>query len=250
MRWKGSSSASMNTRPIMLTTSTLRAVGGLEQIGAAPRRARGVVGGADQARLALDEHQRLALIEGVVAERDRVDAGGEEFLADRLGDAEAAGGVLAVDDDEIEPPARAQARQMRSSSAARPERPTMSPTNRRRISRGLRASIHSRSVRMKSSALVVRLVGHGGRPRRRIGDADRADRPAGAQALQRAVVVARAVADAMAAPIEGGERHEQQIGIDGGRPPASARGCSARRATVGSPGAPEPEGRAARRAAP
>ena len=101
----------MNTRPIMLTTSTrCAALAASIKAGAAPRRARGIIGGADQARLALDEHQRLALIEGVIAERDRVDAGGEEFLADRLGDAEAAGGVLAVDDDEIEPPARAQRR--------------------------------------------------------------------------------------------------------------------------------------------
>ena len=102
----------MKMRPITLTTSTPRAVGGLDQI-AAPRPGvpGGIIGGADQPRLALDEDQRLALIEGVVAERHRVDAGGEELLADRLGDAEAAGGVLAVDDDEIEPPARAQERQ-------------------------------------------------------------------------------------------------------------------------------------------
>ena len=34
---------------------------------------------------------------------------------------------------------------------------------------------------------------------------------------ERAVVIARAVADAMAAPVEAGERHEQEIRIDGGR---------------------------------
>ncbi len=97
----------MNTRPIRLIDQHPRAGRGLEDVGAAAGRAGGIVGGADQPRLALDEHQRLALIEGVVAERDRVDAGGEALLADGLGDAEAAGGVLAVDDDEIEPPARA-----------------------------------------------------------------------------------------------------------------------------------------------
>ncbi len=89
-----------------------RAVGRREHAGAAARRAGGVIGGADQARLALDERERLALVEGVIAERDRVGAGGEEFLADRLGDAEAAGGVLAVDDDEVELPALAKARQL------------------------------------------------------------------------------------------------------------------------------------------
>ena len=60
----------------------------------------GVPGGKidrpDQARLALDEHQRLALIEGVIAERHRVDADGEEVFENRFGEAEAARGVLAV----------------------------------------------------------------------------------------------------------------------------------------------------------
>ena len=75
---------------------------------ASPRRARGEIDRADQARLALDEHERLALIEGMIAERHRVDADGKEFLEQALGEAEAARRVLAVDDDEIEPPAGAQ----------------------------------------------------------------------------------------------------------------------------------------------
>ena len=40
----------------------------------------------------------------MVAERDGIGAGVEEFLIDRLGDAKSAGGILAVDDDEIERP--------------------------------------------------------------------------------------------------------------------------------------------------
>ena len=48
----------------------------------------------------------------MVAERDRVGADVDEFLVDRLGDAEAAGGVLAVDDDEIERPVADHAGQM------------------------------------------------------------------------------------------------------------------------------------------
>ena len=40
----------------------------------------------------------------MIAERDGIGAGVDEFVVDRLGDAEAAGGVLAVDDDEIELP--------------------------------------------------------------------------------------------------------------------------------------------------
>jgi hypothetical protein len=76
---------------------------------------------ADQPRRALDEHQRLALIPGVIAERDRIGAGVDEFLIDRLGDAEAAGGVLAIDDDEIERPVADHAGQMlRDRGAAGP----------------------------------------------------------------------------------------------------------------------------------
>jgi hypothetical protein len=48
----------------------------------------------------------------MVAERDRVGAGVDQFLVDRFGDAEAAGGVLAIDDDEIERPVADQPRQM------------------------------------------------------------------------------------------------------------------------------------------
>ena len=48
----------------------------------------------------------------MIAERHRVGAGIDEFLVDRLGDAEAAGGVLAVDDDEIEPEVADHAGQM------------------------------------------------------------------------------------------------------------------------------------------
>ena len=71
----------------------------------------GIVDRPQQPRLALDEHQRLLLVEGVVAERHHVGAGIEQLLEDGLGDAEAAGRVLAVDDDEIELVALAQAGQ-------------------------------------------------------------------------------------------------------------------------------------------
>ena len=81
-----------------------RAVLGLDQRRAAARRAGRIVERADQPRRALDEDQRLALVPGVVAERDGVGAGVDHLVVDRLGDAEAAGGVLAVDHDEIELP--------------------------------------------------------------------------------------------------------------------------------------------------
>ena len=102
----------MKTRPMALMTSARLPF--LVSIRAAPRP--GVpawkIQRADQPRRALDEHQRLALIPGVIAERDRIRAGVEEFLIDRLGDAEAAGGVLAIDDDEVELPVADHAGQM------------------------------------------------------------------------------------------------------------------------------------------
>ncbi len=48
----------------------------------------------------------------MVAERHDVGAGGQQLLQDRLGDAEAAGRVLAVDGDEIERVAGAQPGQL------------------------------------------------------------------------------------------------------------------------------------------
>jgi hypothetical protein len=53
----------------------------------------------------------LAAVIRVVAQRDRVDAGGEHLLGDLRRDAQATGGVLAVDDDECGLVALAQRRQ-------------------------------------------------------------------------------------------------------------------------------------------
>ena len=102
----------MKTRPMRVDDQRALAVLGVDQRRAAAGRAARKIRRPDQSRRALDEHQRLALVPGVVAERDRVGAGVEQFLVDRLGDAEAAGRVLAVDDDEIERPVADHARQM------------------------------------------------------------------------------------------------------------------------------------------
>ena len=102
----------MKTRPMALTTSARLPF--LVSISAAPRPGVpcGKFAGRISLRRALDEHQRLALIPGMIAERDGVGAGVEQFLIDRLGDAETAGGILAIDDDEIERPVPDHAGQM------------------------------------------------------------------------------------------------------------------------------------------
>ena len=56
-----------------------RAVLRLDQRRAAAGRAGGIVERPDEARRALDEDQRLFLIPGVIAERDGVGAGVDQF---------------------------------------------------------------------------------------------------------------------------------------------------------------------------
>ena len=70
-----------------------------------------VVGGTQDPRLAVQVGVDLAAAVGVVAERDHVDARREDVLGELGRDAEAAGEVLAVDDDERRVVALAQLRQ-------------------------------------------------------------------------------------------------------------------------------------------
>src|SRR6266516_2932521 len=81
-----------------------RAVLRVDHCHAAAGRAGGIIDWAQQPRRAFDENQRLLLVPGVVAAGDHVGAGIDEFLVDGFGNAEAAGGVLAVDRHEIELP--------------------------------------------------------------------------------------------------------------------------------------------------
>ena len=94
----------MKMRPMALMTSTRAPF--LASISATPRPGvpAGKLIGRSSLRRALDEDQRLLLVPGMIAGGDGVGAGVDELLVDRLGDAEAAGGVLAIDGDEIELP--------------------------------------------------------------------------------------------------------------------------------------------------
>src|SRR5690606_20884101 len=83
----------------------------LDEHGATPRRAGRHVDRPDQRGLALDIAQRLALIEGVIAQRHDIGARIADGAEMRLGEALAMAGILAVDDDEIEPVALDDARQ-------------------------------------------------------------------------------------------------------------------------------------------
>ena len=77
------------------------AAGGIHQRRATARTARRPVHGAQQVGIALDEDQRLALVEGVIAERHDIGARRHKAEEDVLGDAEAMRGILAIHHHEI-----------------------------------------------------------------------------------------------------------------------------------------------------
>ena len=65
-----------------------------------------------QAGITGDIGDDLAAVPDMVSGGDDIDAGGIEFAADLVCDAEAGGGVLAIDDDEIEGQLAAETRQV------------------------------------------------------------------------------------------------------------------------------------------
>ena len=71
----------------------------------------GKLAGLQEAVDARRELQRLALVPDVIAGGDHVGACRQRFAVDLLGDAEAARGVLAIDDHEIELEVGDEARQ-------------------------------------------------------------------------------------------------------------------------------------------
>ncbi len=83
-----------------------------EDVGAATRRSVRIIRWPDEALLALGENQRFLLVPGVVAGGNAIGAGLEEIVKYFFGNAQATGGVFAVDDDEIEAMARNQAGQV------------------------------------------------------------------------------------------------------------------------------------------
>ncbi len=102
----------MNTWPSTCATSTLRPPGAVNSRCPRPGARLGEVERAQDARLGLDELQHVLLVEGVIAQRHAIGPGGQQRLGMLAAQPRAAGGVLAVDHDEIQPPVGAQARQV------------------------------------------------------------------------------------------------------------------------------------------
>ncbi len=169
---------------------------------AAARRAGGEIGRPQETVLARGEVQRLALVPDMVAGGDHVGAGLERGAEDVVGDAEAAGRVLAVDDDEIEPEIRNQPGQLppRGGAAgaayevAEEEQVAWLPLQGRPEAA---QAAFGEDLRQGD---VVRLVRHAAHLLAVEGDAGQARRQSlVVQAGDGAVVVAGAVADAVAA---------------------------------------------------
>ena len=118
--------------------------------------------------------ERLALIEGVIAERHRVDAGGEEVFENRFGEAEAARGVLAVDDDEIELPAVPQKGNLLEERRA--PRPPDNVADEQETDHCCAEENGFLLGHDGVQALVMGFIRHGGDFAYPIGDADRAER--------------------------------------------------------------------------
>ena len=89
----------------------LPAVARRNQVGATAGRSSGHVERAEKRRLALDIAQRVALVEGMIAQRHHVGPGIAQAAEMPLGEAAPMAGILAVDDDEIETEALDQAGQ-------------------------------------------------------------------------------------------------------------------------------------------
>jgi hypothetical protein len=94
----------MKTWPSAWVTKTLRPRAILEEARPLPRRVLGEVERAQDARLGPDELQHVALVEGVIAQRDHIGPGLEQGLGMGTREARARGRVLAVDHNEIEAP--------------------------------------------------------------------------------------------------------------------------------------------------
>ena len=87
------------------------AVASVEQAGAASGGAGRIIGGPQKLVVARREDHRVLLVPDMVAGGHHVGAGIDRFQEDVLGDAETAGGILAVDDDEIQLEVGNQSRQ-------------------------------------------------------------------------------------------------------------------------------------------
>ena len=99
--WKGQSTGRMKTRPSRLNTAT-NAVAGGDDGPVAPGGLGGIVGRLDDVRFVSQHVENFAAAVDVIAQRDAIDAGGDQLVIDRRRDARAAGGVFGVGHDQVE----------------------------------------------------------------------------------------------------------------------------------------------------
>ena len=149
----------MKTRPMALTTSTRAPFLASIIADAAAGGAGRIVDRPDEFRRALDENQRFLLVPGMIAERDGVGAGVEQFGVDRLGDAKAAGRVLAIDHDQIELPVANEPGQPLVDHGSPAAADNVADEQNAHAQAWPRKSITSRSVSTRSSRASRGVVG-------------------------------------------------------------------------------------------
>src|SRR5262249_16494353 len=126
------------------------AVLGLDEGRAATWRAGREIDRTQKPGRALDEYERLLLIPRMIAPSHRISRGMEKLVVERFGDAEAAGGVLAIDGDEVELPVGDQARQTFGHSRTSAAANDVADEENTHARQALRKSITSRSVSARS----------------------------------------------------------------------------------------------------
>ena len=217
----GSSRASMCTAPSRLITSThdgrTRRARTAERLAARASRHGRVVERADQPGFAHDIGQRLALVPGVIAERQAVGAGLEQFAGGVFADAEAAGGVLGVDGDEIQPESAAKVGQVIGNAGAAGAADDVAEESKAHGSRVL----SNVDIGLFGQDRVQSLIMGFERDRRHflagVGQAEHEHRSPRPKRRDGAVIVTAALADAAACPVEGEQRGDDEVGLVLGR---------------------------------
>ena len=119
-RVHGQSTGRMNTPPSRLKTATSTPLAAAHDGPVAAGRRRGKVGRLDDVGSPSSSRIDLAAAIDVVAQRDAIDAGRDQFAVDRGREARAAGRVLGVGDHQVRAASAAQARQARCDRSAGP----------------------------------------------------------------------------------------------------------------------------------
>ena len=201
----------MKRRHMTLMTRILWPRPGGEEIGAPAWRAGREIQRPQQPLVLCDIGNDLALVPGMVAGGDTVDAGGVQLGADLSGDAEARSGVLAIDHDEIELLLLAQLghfAQHRVAAGAADD--VAAEQYLHRSDKGASLPLGQQPI----EPLVGRAARYSVHTLALEADANRRHAAPHTQIRERTAIEAASIAQAPAVGITGQQRHDQRIGLD------------------------------------